>query len=341
MTPLARAGQTPARHTHLRLSLPRRTAALALLAAVAGATRSQAAATAPAAGPSEGLAPVVASSTADPGAPTAAVVEAQRSAPAPEPEPAPALQALAPRVLLQPMTHHWQTLNNCGPCSVAMVLGHYGMDPGQEPVRQVLRPNPASSGMSPGGLPSYLAQYGLAAPVRINGDLELVRHLLNNGIPVIVSQWLRGEEIGHYRVARGYDDAAGVMVVNDSYLGPNLRFAYAEFVRLWRAYNGRYIPVYPSEKDPLVRAILGDDYVDARMYARAIADAEAAIAAGPAGERDPYNWYKLGEARMGLREYAGAAEAYRAALARRLPAGMFGSLQSRIEQAERQAERAR
>jgi hypothetical protein len=84
--------------------------------------------------------------------------------------------------------------------------------------------------------------------------------LLANGIPVIVLQLLSIEEpIGHYRVLRGYDDAAGEFISDDPLkkMGPNYRISYEMFERLTQR-QGLIIPVYSPEKDPLVISLMQD-----------------------------------------------------------------------------------
>jgi hypothetical protein len=239
-------------------------------------------------------------------APTSAPVPT--NTPAPTPTPTVAVAPVTSQAYLTPMVHMWQTLNNCGPCSVAMALSYYGVEQSQAEVAAVLRPDPNSHGMSPAGLPSYLAQFDLSTVIRINGKLDLVKALVSNGVPVIVSQIVKPDEpIGHYRLVRGFDDAKGVVIVNDSLVGENYQIPYAEFDSIWRTMNYRYIPVYRPESEPLVKAIVGADWDDQSMYAKAERDAEAAVAGQPA---DGYLWNDLGDDRFNLGDYKGAVEAW-------------------------------
>ena len=61
---------------------------------------------------------------------------------------------------------------------------------------------------------------------RVGGEIELLKHFLAAGLPVIVEKGFEGPDfdgwMGHYQVVTGYDDAASRFTVQDSYKGPNL-----------------------------------------------------------------------------------------------------------------------
>ncbi len=239
-----------------------------------------------------------------------------------ESTPTPALDPLPNQVLLEPMLHDWQKMNNCGPTTVAMALSYYDRLLTQFDTAPALKGGPNDKNVSPSEIASYVRNQGFGARVRVNGDLEVVRQLVGNGIPVIVEQWLDrpDEELtGHYRVVRGYNEATEEFIVNDSFSGPRLRFSYAEFDRLWRPFNRSYIPIYDLAREPLVKAILGDDWGDARMYKRAAEQARTEIEV----QGDAYAWFNLGSSLVGLGEYAGAANAFDRAIEIGLPAYMF------------------
>jgi hypothetical protein len=160
---------------------------------------------------------------------------------------------------LEPMNHQWQTLNNCGPASVAILLGYYDHLVTQQKVNEYLPPGP-----QPCAILTYLASYQLQARIyffprpRFQKP-EPIRRLLANGIPVIVLQLLsRERDIGHYRVIRGYDDAADEFISDDPLLGPDTRLSYGLFIALTPPDTAFFIPVYPPEMDPLVQSLMED-----------------------------------------------------------------------------------
>ena len=258
------------------------------------------------------------------GAAHAATAASARAAPplTGHPEPPPVeLAAPGPSALLPAVQQQYQTMNNCGPATAAMALGFFGYQVSQEAARQALRPGGYDDkNVLPEEIAAYLGGFGLEARVRVAGDVDRLRALLANGIPVVVHQLLASEagkhDIGHYAVVRGYDDAAGVVISQDSYYSPGRRLPYAEFDRLWRPFNRRYLPVFRPHDAPLVRAILGDDWDEAANWARAQHAAEDEINRSPP---DAYTWFNLGDSHLGQDDALTATYAYERALALGLP----------------------
>jgi hypothetical protein len=168
------------------------------------------------------------------------------------------------------MHHQAQTLNNCGPASVASVLGYYGYQVGQATLNQ--------EGLQVFTLPPDLAGHIARSRYRVlarayafpedgRSALAVMRYLLANEIPAIVLQRLAPDEsIAHYRVIQGYDDAAGEFIADDPLLGPHHRIAYATFLALLEDCHPTpaIIPVYPTSKDDFVQALMASWGADAR-----------------------------------------------------------------------------
>ncbi|MDY7041966.1 MAG: hypothetical protein SVX38_14005, partial [Chloroflexota bacterium] len=57
--------------------------------------------------------------------PSPTAVPTATPAPTATPTPTPFLTPVAEQVLLEPMTHVWQTWNNCGPATVSMCLSYF------------------------------------------------------------------------------------------------------------------------------------------------------------------------------------------------------------------------
>jgi hypothetical protein len=97
---------------------------------------------------------------------------------------------------------------------------------------------------------TLVAACGKSTPIQ-----DVVRWLLAEDIPVIVGQSLSLErKIWHYRVARGYDDAAQEFILDDPLLGPNIRISYDTFARL--SMSATVVLVYPVEKDELIETTM-------------------------------------------------------------------------------------
>ncbi|MDQ4074663.1 MAG: C39 family peptidase [Chloroflexota bacterium] len=248
-----------------------------------------------------------------------------------EPTPEVAIAAVAAQVELPGIFHEWQRLNNCGPVSTAMALSFYGSQLTQYDIAPVVKGGPTDTNASPHELSRFIQEQGFAAPVRVNGDLDTLRALLSNNIPVIVEQWLErpdDELTAHYRVVRGYDMESGVFIVNDSYTGPSVRYSEGDFDRWWRAFHRLYIPVYRAEQEPLVRAIVGEErWPDEVMWQQAAARARQEV------ESDPnlYSWYNLGEAQLRLGDVEGAVAAFEQSFAYGWPVRMPWYLFAHLE----------
>jgi hypothetical protein len=219
-----------------------------------------------------------------------------------------------------------QSFNNCGPASLSMVLSMYGKSVSQETLRQEMRPfsNPLGgvddkSIFAPEFV-KYAQMHGMEALQRPGGDIELVKKLVANGVPVIVRTWLHpNEDIGHFRIVRGYNDTTQIFIQDDSYEGPNLSYSYSEFLSMWQPFNYGYILVYPKDKEPVVKAILGEDMDEKKAYSKAIVEAEKSLMANP---DDRYALFNLASTYYHLGDYQKSVDYYEKAKAQ-LPSRML------------------
>lgn len=224
-------------------------------------------------------------------------------------------------VLLYGVRHTFQTWNNCGPATLAMALSFYGWRGTQRDAAAVLKPDPEDKNVSPEEMAAFARSVGLGARVRVNGDLELLKRLLRAGLPVIIETGFEPDPqqgwMGHYKLLIGYSDRAGQFIIMDSYMGPNQGVPYAEVDRYWRHFNRTYIVIYRPEEEGRVRDLVGpvwDD--DARMWAEALARAQAELAANP---QDAFAWFNAGAALLRLGRPEDAAVAFDQARALGLP----------------------
>ncbi len=165
--------------------------------------------------------------------------------------------AAPPRAYLPGLAYAHQTYNNCGPAALSSVLGYYKLNVSQEVLRQYLRP--AGGYMTADVIDPFVRQFGLRATRFANGNVGAVKRLVGAGIPVIVLQWLGRAtgDVPHFRVVRGYDDAAGVLWVADSMIAENAYVSYADFDTLWNTQGRLMIPVYPAGDEARVRRLVG------------------------------------------------------------------------------------
>ena len=259
----------------------------------------------------------------------AAVVEAAPvAAPGPEPKAAPS------SAVIEDMKHVWQSLNNCGPASVVMALSSFGVDVSQETARLPLRGTNILSGMGPQKVDGWVNEsFGLRSVWRNNGTNDLLRRLVANGFTPMVTQWMqdpRVSRIAHWRVVRGYDDAAATFYVNDPMLGHMVPLSYQWFQSSWQPFSYRYMVIYDPKDEALVKAIVGDDWNDTKMrknfYERTKVEAYAQDTSAA--------WLAYGEASYGYGSFKEAVAAFERGMALGSVQGVF-TLRSSYPQALR------
>lgn len=158
---------------------------------------------------------------------------------------------------LRAMPFTYQTFNNCGPQSIASVLGYYGVRVAQSEVARVTKATPRGY-MTAQAIGQFVAPYGLGARRFVGGRVAHLRPLIALGIPVIVLQWLRpGETVPHFRVVTGFDDARQMVLTLDPLLGPQVLIPYSTFEQLWKVGHAEFIPVYPLKDEARVLKALG------------------------------------------------------------------------------------
>jgi hypothetical protein len=212
----------------------------------------------------------------------------------------------------------YQTWNNCGPATLTVNLSYYGWTGTQADAAAVLKPDREDKNVGPEEMAAFARSVlGLQAIVRVNGTLDRLKALLRAGIPVIVETGYDPDPktlgwMGHYRLAIGYDDAQGHVIVHDVYQGggdkgDGVPHPYEDFDRFWRHFNRTYIIVHRPDQAQTVAAILGADMDDTAMYTGALARAQAEAAAHP---KDAFAWFNIGSSLVGLGRYEEAAAAY-------------------------------
>lgn len=236
----------------------------------------------------------------------------------PTPTSTPTPQPTAPFVELTGCTHMWQTLNNCGPATLAMALSCFGLELDQADIASEVRPNPRTKHTSVEEMATFTREQGFEVLLRFNGDAHRLRLLLNNDLPIMVANWIEDEddELGHYRLLTGYDHEAQEWIVYDSYIstgvdpdGPyrGIRLTYEEMDQAWMVRNRLHLIIYPPEKEPVVRSILGPDYDEEVMWQRTLQASQEAVEERP---EDPFAWFNLGTSLVAVEEFEQAARAY-------------------------------
>jgi tetratricopeptide (TPR) repeat protein len=202
-----------------------------------------------------------------------------------------------------------------------MALSYWGCEDTQYDLVPLLKPDPEDKHVDVVDMEAYARSEGWGIIVRVNGSIDRLKDMLRAGFPVIISSWhVRDatDQLGHYRLVAGYDDATGEFILQDSLDGPDLPMGYRELDELWRVYNRTYVLVYPPERSDAVSAVLGADLDDAGMYERALERAQSEAASPPdtcvayakCEDWVTFSWFNVGDSLTSLGRHAEAVIAY-------------------------------
>jgi tetratricopeptide (TPR) repeat protein len=227
---------------------------------------------------------------------------------------------------LEGFIHEFQTWNNCGPATLAMTLSYFDLHLTQEQTAAVLKPNPEDRNVSPYELVDFVKnETPLSAINQVNGNLDVVRRLVANGIPVILEigieppgefRWLGW--YGHYLLVVAYDDAAAQFWVYDSWFGTSEEplqnthadgrvLTYADLEEFWPHFNRNYLAIYRPEESDIVKEIIGEEMDETIMWQNALTTVQAETASHP---ENAFFWFNLGTIYNAVGRYDQAAAAF-------------------------------
>lgn len=257
---------------------------------------------------------------------TAPVIEVATETPIPLPTASPTSIPFRPATRLEGFDHTFQSWNNCGPATLAMTLSYFDLRLSQGQTAAILKPNPEDRNVSPHELVHYVEnETELKAIDRVNGDMDTIRRLVSNGIPVILEigidppgefRWLGW--YGHYLLIVAYDDEAGQFWVYDSWFGTSEEplsndhdqgriLPYENVREYWPHFNRTYIAVYKPEQADFVSQVIGENLDDETMWQNALADVRAETAEMP---DNAFLWFNLGTIYNALGRHDEAATAF-------------------------------
>jgi uncharacterized protein YvpB len=221
--------------------------------------------------------------------------------------------------------------NYCGPANLAMALNYWGWPGDRDDIARVVKPginNPdlnfiqqgrLDKNVMPSEMIGFVAEhtdYNIVA--RYGGDLDLLKHMIANGFPVLVEKGYYEEDytgkvawMGHYLFTTGYDETAGEFVVQDAYLEPgkDMRVDYQTYLEGWRSFDYLSMVIYPPERQDQVLTLLGDWTDPAWAYTHALEIAEEEIQT-LTGVNSFYAWFNKGTSLVKMEHYLEAGEAF-------------------------------
>lgn len=224
------------------------------------------------------------------------------------------LKSLPSQKVLPTNYQIFQSFNNCGPASLSMTLWYFGINESQETLGASLRPYQNTTGIDDDKsvtmqeIAQKAEEYNLIAYHRPNGSISMMKQFINNDIPVMTRTWLsEDEDIGHYRVIRGYDDVSNTIIQDDSYQGHDLSFGYDEFASLWNKFNFEYVVLVPKEKKDIAEAIIGEDIDETIAWNKAAKHSQDVLKENP---DDIYQQFNLSVAMYNIGQYKNSVEAF-------------------------------
>ena len=232
----------------------------------------------------------------------------------PSPTPSITIPSPPPTKIIPLKLHVFQTFNNCGPAALSMALSYYDIQETQQKMGQALRPY-----QIPGGdnddksvtleeLAQKSKEYELVPYHRPNGDIQILKQFIASDMPIITRTWTKlNEDIGHYRIVRGYDDTTRTIIQDDSLQGKNLSYSYNEFNELWKKFNFEYLVLVPKDKQALAEAILGEETDEKISWKKAARNAEDQLKENP---DDLYAGFNLSVALYNIEDYQRAVEEF-------------------------------
>ncbi len=195
-----------------------------------------------------------------------------------------------------------------------MALRFYGINISQEELGLALRPYQVASGdnddksVTLAELAAKSKEYGFIPYHRPNGNIEMIKLFITYDMPVIARTWLHSDEdIGHYRVVKGYDSQTNQIIQDDSFENKNLWYSNNEFNEIWKKFNYEYLVLVPQDKKEIADAILGPESDENKSWEKAVDNARFQISQDP---DDTYTIFNLSVALYNTRQYQKSVEEF-------------------------------
>ena len=209
-------------------------------------------------------------------------------------------------------THAFQSFNNCGPAALSMALSYYGIDKSQQELGQALRPyqipggNNDDKSVTLEELAEKSKEFNLIPYHRPNGNVETLKLFISYDIPIITRTWLKpNDDIGHYRVVRGYDETS--FIQDDSLQNKNLKYTFTDFNEIWKKFNYEYLVLIPKEKHEIAEAILGENLDPKISWQKAVELSQKELEKNP---EDIYARFNLSVAYYNIGDYQKSVEEF-------------------------------
>ena len=167
--------------------------------------------------------------------------------------------------LLKGFTFEWQTMNNCGPASLAMLFSYWDSnnDINQKELAEHLKKNSPNAPVSIYRLKDVAELYGYKVEIRTDNNPEILELFIANGIPLLIAGWVidnAGNEFGHISLIAGYNRNTRKLIFMDPLYGPKIEIDYERFNASWNVFINVVVVIVPDDKTHIVENIFGKDY---------------------------------------------------------------------------------
>lgn len=237
-----------------------------------------------------------------------------------QPTPTPTIQATTQSLAVPPSktisggTHSYQTFNNCGPAALSMALSYFKITQSQQTLGNSLRPYQHSKGdnddksVTLQEIAKKAEEYGFIVYVRPAGTPQIIEAFIAYDIPVLTRTLLyANDDIGHFRLVKGYNQQNQTFIQDDSLQGKNLSYSYQSFQQLWGVFNNEFLVLVPKEKQAITQQILGELLDEKQAWQKALVLAQTKTTNDPT---DSNAWFNQVVALYHLGRYQESVQIY-------------------------------
>jgi hypothetical protein len=205
-------------------------------------------------------------------------------------------------------------LNMSGPLNLHLLLQFWGDQSNPEPF---LQPNSHDETVMFYEMVNYVEDHTrLNAIMRMGGDIQMVKDMLDAGIPVMVEKGFDGPSSdgweSHYVVVDGYNDATDSLTILAAFPedGGDISMSYQDFIDNWRAFNYSYMLVYPTDMGSQVQKLLSNQDDEFQNYQFAVDKADQDLQNLTGNRELFFAWFNKGTSLTYLQDFRGAKDAY-------------------------------
>ncbi len=181
------------------------------------------------------------------------------------------VEAEGSKALLIPPVFEHQDFQNDGPAVLSAAIRFFGKTESQYLIADKIKPDYFDPNVSFDEMEVYLRENypGFASQIRINGDTDILEHLISAGYPVIIRietiksfpAWV-GDDLkdSRYILVTGFDKADNRFIYQDPFMGDQLDESYEQIMKNWYAYQRTYMVIHPETDKPTIQRILDDQW---------------------------------------------------------------------------------